>query len=131
MLLTAGDMKKLSQVHPDLVLVILMAARTTTVPFSVMETSRSLEQQRINMKKGVSWTMNSRHLIRAKDIWCHAADLVPIDKDRKPIWAWPIYHVLAPQMKAAALKVGVPVTWGGNWRKPDGPHWELLWAKYP
>lgn len=127
--LTSRDLKRLYAAHPDLVLIVLMAAKMTSIPFTVLETSRSIEQQRINIKKKVSWTMRSRHLLSADGL-CRAADLVPLDKDQ--MWAWPVYYALAPQIKAAAKLVGVPVEWGGDWQKTkDGPHWQLPWSKYP
>ncbi len=131
MLLTAVDMKRLASAHPDLSLVVLMAARATTVPFMVLESTRSIEQQRLNVKKGVSWTLRSRHLA-SKDGFSRAVDVAPIGPDGKASYAWPIYYKLAPQIKAAAVKAGVTVEWGGDWKKtPDGPHWQLPWAKYP
>lgn len=131
MQLSVRDLKKLKDAHPDLALVVTMAAKNTSIPFMVMEVERSLEQQRLNVKKGVSWTLRSRHL-PSRDGLARAADLVPIDAHGKPIWAWPVYHLLAPQIFAAAKQVKVPIEWGGLWkRNADGPHWQLPWAKYP
>jgi peptidoglycan L-alanyl-D-glutamate endopeptidase CwlK len=130
--LTPTDLKILYNAHPDLVLVILMAAQLSQVPFKVNESIRSVEQQKANIKKGVSWTMHSRHLPSA-DGKSRAVDIVPLDSDgRAVLSAWPVYFKLAPFIKAAAAKVGVVVEWGGDWKKtPDGPHWQLSWAKYP
>jgi peptidoglycan L-alanyl-D-glutamate endopeptidase CwlK len=131
MKLTERDLKKLKEAHPDLNLVLTMAARTTTIPFMVMEVERDAAQQRANIKKGVSWTMRSRHL-PSKDGLARAADLVPIDAKGKPIWAWPVYYKLAVIIKAAAKQVKIPIEWGGDWKKnKDGPHWQLPWKLYP
>lgn len=131
MRLSAADEKKLAKAHPDLVKVIRRCAATTTVPFTITETARSVEQQKKNVAKGVSWTMRSRHIV-SSDGLCRAADVVPVDAKGKPIWAWPIYYKLAPQMKKAASEVKVPVEWGGDWKKnKDGPHWQLPWKQYP
>jgi peptidoglycan L-alanyl-D-glutamate endopeptidase CwlK len=47
-------------------------------------------------------------------------------------WDWPLYHKLAPVMKAAAKELGVAITWGGDWTTfKDGPHWELRRDAYP
>ena len=130
MKLSAADEQKLKKVHPDLVKIIRKCAATTTVPFKIMETARSVAQQKENIKKGVSWTMNSRHIV-SDDGLCRAADVVPL-VNGKVSWSWPVYFKLAPQMKAAAKAVGVPVEWGGDWKKnKDGPHWQLPWTKYP
>jgi peptidoglycan L-alanyl-D-glutamate endopeptidase CwlK len=133
MQLTPRDLKRLYAAHPDLILVVLMAAKLTTIPFMVMESARSVEQQRLNIKRGVSWTMNSRHIV-SKDGMCRAVDLVPIDDKGAAIWAWPVYYKLAPQIRAAGLRVGLTskeLEWGGTWKTPDGPHWQLSWSKYP
>lgn len=131
MKLTERDLKKLKDAHPDLALVVNMAAKNTTIPFMVMEVERDLATQRANVKKGVSWTMRSRHL-PSKDGLARAADLVPIDAQGKPIWAWPVYYKLAEIIKKAAIQVKIPIEWGGDWKKnKDGPHWQLPWAKYP
>lgn len=131
MKLTSRDEARLKNLHPDLVKVVRKAASMTTVRFMIMETTRTVEQQRRNIKNGVSWTMRSRHL-PSKDGKARAVDIVPIDSRGNVIWAWPVYHKLAPIMKAAAKLVKVLVEWGGDWKKnKDGPHWQLPWKAYP
>ena len=131
MKLTDKDLKKLDRAHPDLKKFVLTAAKKTTIPFMVMEVSRDLKTQQANVKKGVSKTLRSRHL-PSKDGLARAADLVPVDEKGRPIWAWPLYHKLAVIMKAAARECGVPIEWGGDWKKfKDGPHWQLPWKLYP
>lgn len=133
--LSQKSLANLKGVHKDLVKVVLMAASMTPadLPWEITEGMRSLKQQKENIKKGVSWTMNSRHLTG------HAIDarpLVDLDKDGKvetsEMYSWPLYYKLAPIFKAAAAKVGVRVVWGGDWKKQkDGPHWELDRRDYP
>ncbi|MCA3382317.1 MAG: M15 family metallopeptidase [Roseomonas sp.] len=44
----------------------------------------------------------------------------------------PLYAQLASAVKGAAQKLGVAITWGGDWPSfPDGPHFELDRGKYP
>ena len=131
MKLTDRDLKKLTAAHPDLLKVVIESAKATSIPFMVMEVKRDPIQQAENIKKGVSWTMRSRHL-PSKDGLSRAADLVPIDEKGKPIWAWPVYYKLAVIIKAAAKQVKIPIEWGGDWKKnKDGPHWQLPWKLYP
>lgn len=126
-------MRLLKGVHPDLVKVVLKAAEISDIPFKVLEGLRTVERQRELVRIGSSWTMNSRHLTG------HAVDIVPlvdVDGDGKistaEMFAWPLYRKLAVTMKRAAVEVGVPLEWGGDWRKnKDGPHWQLPFAKYP
>lgn len=129
MKLSTKDELKLKTLHPALVKVVRKAAEITTIPFKIMETTRSVAQQKENIKKGVSWTMKSRHLA-SKDGKSRAMDIIPLDP--KTAWSWPVYYKLAPQIKAAAKLVKVNVEWGGDWKKTkDGPHWQLSWKEYP
>lgn len=122
---TFRDEARLVGLHPDLVRVIRRAAASTSIPFTVIEGMRTIETQRQYVAKGASTTMKSRHLTG------HAIDIAPMI-DGKITWAWPVYFKLAPIVKAAAAAEGVPIEWGGDWRKfKDGPHWQLPWATYP
>lgn len=129
----ARSLRNLQGIHPDLRKVMDRALQEAPFAFVVTEGLRTLERQKELVRIGASKTLKSRHLTG------HAVDLVPfvdIDKDGKveveEMYSWPLYHKLAPAIKAAALKEGVDVTWGGDWKKfRDGPHWELSWKKYP
>lgn len=133
--LSAVSLANLKGVHPDLVKVVLKAATMTPpdLPWEITEGMRSVAQQKANVAKGVSWTMNSRHLTG------HAIDARPrvdLNHDGKittsELYAWPLYYRLAPIFKAAAKAVGVPIVWGGDWKKnKDGPHFELDRRVYP
>jgi peptidoglycan L-alanyl-D-glutamate endopeptidase CwlK len=100
---------------------------------------RTLERQKQLLAIGATTTLRSRHLPHPKDGLSRAFDVVPLvdlDKDGKieteEMYHWPLYHRLAPAMKQAAKDVGVPIEWGGDWKKfKDGPHWQLPWAAYP
>lgn len=123
--LTARDKANLRGVHADLVKVVYRLAEITTIPFRVNEGLRSVAQQKENVAKGVSKTMNSRHLTG------HAIDLIPM-VGGKPTFAWPVYFQFEPLVLQAAKDVGVPIEWGGRWKGlKDGPHWQLPWGKYP
>jgi peptidoglycan L-alanyl-D-glutamate endopeptidase CwlK len=129
--LTPNDKAKLAGAHPDLVRVIERAAATSNINFKVLEVLRSVEQQKKNVASGASSTMRSRHLAHPKDGLSRAVDIVPL-VDGQVSWAWPIYRKLAPIIKQAAKDLGVPLEWGGDWKKlKDGPHWQLPWASYP
>jgi peptidoglycan L-alanyl-D-glutamate endopeptidase CwlK len=115
----------LKGVHPLLIKLCEEAIKGAPVDFRVNEGLRSLAQQKINVKKGVSKTLKSKHLTG------HAVDIIPLVSGRDS-WAWPLYHKLAPHIKRTAKSLGIRVTWGGDWRSfKDGPHWELDPKKYP
>lgn len=119
------SLERLNGVHPDLVKVVKLAITRTPVDFVVLEGLRTKERQAVLFKQGATKTMNSRHLTG------HAVDLAPAIGGVVS-WDWPLYHKLAPVMKAAAKELGVAITWGGDWTTfKDGPHWELRRDKYP
>lgn len=127
------SLANLQGVHPDLVKVVRRAIQISPVDFRVNEGRRTIERQRQLVKAGASMTMNSRH------IHGFAVDLIPLvdlDKDGKietqEMFHWPLYPILAKAMKQAAKELGVPLEWGGDWRKfKDGPHFQLPKSKYP
>jgi peptidoglycan L-alanyl-D-glutamate endopeptidase CwlK len=127
--LSASSVEKLKAVHPDLVRVVKRAATMSSIDFTVMEGTRSVAQQKLNVAKGVSSTMNSRH-IPSKGV-AHAVDLVPIVAG-KASWDWAVYNKLAPIVKEAAKIENVPIEWGGDWKTfKDGPHFQLPFKQYP
>jgi peptidoglycan L-alanyl-D-glutamate endopeptidase CwlK len=123
----------MSGIHPALRRVLDRALQEAPFAFIVTEGLRTTARQKELVRIGASTTLNSRHITG------HAVDLVPfvdIDSDGKveveEMYSWPLYHRLAPAIKAAAAKEKVAVIWGGGWRKfKDGPHWELDRRVYP
>lgn len=120
--------RNLVGVHADLVRVVRRAAELAAIQFVVTEGKRSVEQQRRNVAKGVSKTMNSRHLTG------HAVDLVPVDPMTGQVTfeLLPLFAKIAQAMKAAATELRIPISWGGDWKGGwDKPHFELPWRQYP
>lgn len=128
-----ASMAKLKGVHPDLVRVLIRASAMSDIPFRVTEGMRTLDRQKQLVAKGMSKTLNSRHLTG------HAVDLVPLIDlndngkfETNELYAWPSYYKLAPIIKAAAKAERVPLEWGGDWSSfKDGPHWQLPFKAYP
>ncbi|NJL70354.1 MAG: M15 family metallopeptidase [Candidatus Competibacteraceae bacterium] len=139
----ATSLKRMEGIHPDLRKGLNVALQLAPFPFRVIEGPRTLERQRQLLKIGASKTLKSRHIPKVpaghKQPYAHAFDAVPyvdLDKDgtveTAEMFAWPLYHKLAPAIKAAFAEVGVPIEWGGDWRTfKDGPHWQLPWKVYP
>ena len=119
------SLRNLQGIHPDLRRVMDRALQESPIDFRVIEGLRTAERQRQLVARGASQTMRSRHLTG------HAVDIAPIVGGTIR-WDWPLFHRIAPAVKLAAQAEGVPLEWGGDWRSfPDGPHWQLPWAKYP
>lgn len=151
--------ERLIGVHPDLVAVVNRAIEITQQDFTVFEGVRTISQQKENVKKGVSTTLNgSRHLI-GKDNYAHAVDLVPYIGGQLK-WDWEGCYKIAEAVRRASVELNIPIRWGGVWDKElseiegtakqaqqsyvdkrlkagqrafaDGPHFELpLSDKYP
>lgn len=120
---TSAD--RLLGLHADLVRVVHRCAEESAVDFMVLEGLRSREKQLQYLKAGASQTMDSRHRTG------HAVDLAArVDGGIR--WDWPLYHLLAREMKAAAAAESIDIEWGGDWVSfPDGPHFQLPRDKYP
>jgi peptidoglycan L-alanyl-D-glutamate endopeptidase CwlK len=124
--LNARSMRSLDGVHEDLVRVVLKARERCD--FLVTCGLRTKEEQRELVKIGRSKTTNSRHLYGL------AVDLCDIDGK----YDIPDMEEIAKAMKMAALELGIPIEWGGDWRKKptdrigwDSPHFQLPKAQYP
>lgn len=119
------SLRNLHGIHPDLRRVMDRALQESPLDFIVIEGLRTKERQAELVKSGASRTMNSRHITG------HAVDILPIGPNG-PRFDWPLYHKIAPAIKAAAKAEGVKITWGGDWKSfPDGPHFELERRAYP
>ena len=129
---------KLAGVHDDLAAIVRIAFSRSPVPFSVIEGLRTRERQAQLVKAGASKTMNSYHLTG------HAVDLWPVDPNTgknlpsdaafprgsaearaadKALWDG--LRKIAATMKAVAAERGVALTWGGDWKWKDGPHFQI------
>jgi peptidoglycan LD-endopeptidase CwlK len=100
--------------------VVRVAITLTDVDFSVVEGIRSEEQQRKNIKEGVSWTMDSKHLTgQAVDIYPWVHNQTSHDPEH--------YKRVAKAMFTAAQQLKIEIEWGGFWKdaREDCPHWEL------
>lgn len=123
--LTQSSIDRLRGVHPDLVKVVELAIKKTSINFIVTEGMRTLERQKELVAAGASKTMKSRHLTG------HAVDLAAmIGKEVR--WDWPLYGKLAAAMKEAAAELKISIQWGGDWKTfKDGPHFQLDPRVYP
>ena len=141
MQLSDRDVERLSGAHPDLQAVVKRAAELTTVPFTVGEVVRTVQQQRSRVIAGKSQTMRSRHVPEnnACKMSC-AVDLSAFpDRDgdgkidpEELSWAWENYVTINKAMLQAAKELNVALEWGGMWKTlKDGVHWQLSWKAYP
>lgn len=126
-------------VHPILFDICSDVMAAQILDFSVREGVRTLEKQKEYVAKGVSKTMNSKHLIQS-DGYGHAVDLYPYPIDMKAVTAgnWrecSRFAILAGAILFAAHSRKVVIRWGGDWDSDgetldhtfsDFPHFELV-----
>jgi peptidoglycan L-alanyl-D-glutamate endopeptidase CwlK len=130
MTLTSRSEKALVGVHPDLVAVVRRAAEIMPGGFIITEGMRTKERQRILFAKGLSKTLNSRHLYGL------AVDFAPLidtdgDGDKEVTWKTPAFLPVIKAFRQAAEELKVPIVSGSEWKTfKDYPHIELSRAVY-
>lgn len=123
--LSKRSLARLEGVHPRLAALVREAIALSPIDFMVTEGLRAAERQAALVRAGASRTMRSRHLTG------HAVDVAAM-LDGQVRWDWPLYPRIAAAFKAAAVRQGTPIVWGGDWPKlRDGPHFELDRAGFP
>lgn len=112
-------------VSPKIRLLMNEAIKTSPIDFSIIETVRTVAQQKLNVAKGVSKTMNSRHIpINNKSGMCEAIDIAPYPINWRDIKR---FKLLGEHIKKVAEKNNIKVKWGGDFVSfKDYPHFELV-----
>jgi len=120
--------------HPDIVKVLDEAIINPPHDFGISQGVRTKEQQeelfaqgRTKPGKIVTRTLKSNHMVQ-EDGYGHAFDVV-IYINGKVTWDEKYYDELARHILQVAKKNGIALKWGGQWAKPDKPHYELLKGK--
>ena len=110
--LSSRSREKLSGVKPELAGTVKRALELSPIDFGVTEGIRSVDRQKELVARGLSQTMNSKHLAG------NAVDLVAYLSGRV-CWEMSAYDELADAMKQAAKETGVSIRWGGAWQIRD------------
>lgn len=109
--------------------VIRRALEISSADFAVIEGLRTIEKQQENVRKGVSKTMDSRHLTG------HAVDILPSAIKPGMDWELKYFMPVLTAIKQAGDELGVPLRFGINWKSDpslpietkfvDAPHVEI------
>jgi peptidoglycan L-alanyl-D-glutamate endopeptidase CwlK len=128
--------ERLKNLVPDMVRVVRRALSFGVMDFTVLETLRDEDRQKMLVAAGDSETENSRHLPNADGL-AEAVDLLPYPYTLNGIDVWKDkqrFCVMAGLVYAAAAIENVPIRWGGDWDSDgnnadstfnDLPHFEL------
>tara|TARA_Y100000114_G_scaffold116084_1_gene110321 strand:+ start:471 stop:995 length:525 start_codon:yes stop_codon:yes gene_type:complete len=109
--LSQRSLDKLEGVDERLQAIVKTAIHHTKVDFGCICGRRSLEEQRMLVKKGASKTLKSKHLDGL------AVDLMAYVGSRAS-WELNLYDDIADAVAQAARDVGVGVCWGAAWATP-------------
>ena len=110
--LSSRSTANLDKVDSNLVAIVRMAILETKVDFGVICWLRTIEEQKVLVDKGVSQTMDSKHISG------NAVDLMAYVGSRAS-WELNLYDDIADSMKKASKLVDVPIRWGAAWHIKD------------
>lgn len=130
--LNQRSLSAMKGVHPDLVKVAHRAAELSPIDFIVTEGLRTKARQTELMSRGLTRTMNSRHLTG------HAIDVAAVVKG-KIVWVIAPYTDIAKAFRQAGTELSVQLRWGGDFngnglpddKFVDAVHFELARSQYP
>lgn len=109
-------------VHPALVALCREVLARSTIDFMIIDGMRTIEEQRINVRKGFSKTMKSKHLEG------RAIDFAPILPGQPGVPDWVAidkFKKIGALFQKVASEWKLKVTWGGTWRWKDWGHVQL------
>lgn len=109
---------------PTLRLLLMEAIKDSPIDFTVIETVRTIEKQKEYLAKGTTKTLKSRHIPDTnKSGYSEAADIAPYPLNWQDLNR---FKKLSEHIKKKANQLGIPITWGGDWKSlVDMPHYEI------
>lgn len=117
---------RLQTVEPRLAKLIEDCIKTFPLLMAITEGKRTLEQQKGNVRIGVSQTLNSYHIPKDGEDFSRAVDVAIFKADGWYSTDIEDYRAFADTVLEEAKNRGLKVTWGGNWKTlVDGPHFQI------
>lgn len=124
--LSQRSLANLKGVHPFLERLAHIVHKTSKHKFVITYGVRTVKEQAALVARGVSWTMNSKHL-KQLDGYAHAIDFAII-VDGKLSNNLTLYEIVYKEFERAAKEQpdAKILQWGGYWTVRDGMHIELV-----
>ena len=111
----------LSEKMRPLAVELIARAVEAGIQVRIIDTLRTEAEQRENLRRGVSWTQNSRHLPDETGK-SNAIDIAPVDVLHLKAWAPGHEH----WQTLGEIGESLGLVWGGRWRSvKDCCHFEL------
>ena len=105
---------------------IIEGVRTTARQQALYAQGRTVKGVKVTNADGVK--RKSNHQTKA-DGYGHAVDLYPFVDGKVRITEPYVIHnlrTIATHIKAKAKRLGIKITWGGDWKRPyDPPHFQI------
>ena len=99
------------------------------IDFTVIEGHRSLERQLELYEQGYSQIDGITKKGKHNYLPSLAIDIIPYKKGHNPFdgskECEQMFNTLAKEFKKVANELGYKITWGGDWRMRDLPHFQL------
>jgi len=111
------SLNTLAPTSPRIQAVAHCAIKRTKVDFVVYHGFRTEEEQRSMIARGVSWVNRSRHQDG------EAIDVMAL-VGGKGTWEPEPYYEIAKAFYSCGNDLGIPITWGGEWKVKDLVHFE-------
>ena len=115
----------LEGIHPDLLKVATLALKLSPHDFQIVDGLRTIEEQKINVAKGFSKTMRSRHLTG------HAIDFAVLNSGHIDWYDIGNFVVISIAFQQAADQLKIKIERGATWKWKDYGHIQLDWGAYP
>ena len=114
-----ASLANLRSVHTDLIRLCQHVVQGYDC--TVLEGVRSADQQRLNVAKGVSKTLDSKHVLTGGRQFAEAVDMAPYPlrwpKRDSPTYQKDLarFYCFGGYVMSAARCLNVPLRWGGDW----------------
>ena len=125
---SSRSIERLATCDERLILLANLTIERSPYDFGISQGIRTVEEQAELYNKGLSQTMNSRHLPNGEGK-AEAYDFA-VYVGGKVTWEMGYYRKVIQAHFAAAIELGIQIEAGGLWNSfVDGPHIQLCWGK--